>query len=98
MPGVNPGIRLLVVDPQNRDHPHKVWMGIQPCGVKNKVVAKNLARILFMNDFVRCLKVAKQDVRDTFESLEKRSENNATVGLHTKDLVVAFHHWVKTCF
>ena len=73
-------------------------MGIQDCGVQNKLVAKSLARNLFMNDFARCLKVAKQDIRDTFKSLEKRSENDITVEPHIEDLMFAFHHWVKTCF
>ena len=73
-------------------------MGIQDCGVQNKLVAKSLARNLFMNDFARCLEVAKQDVEDDFKSLEKRSENNVVVELCINDVMFAFHCWVWTCF
>ena len=83
------------VNPHDCDPPHKVWMGIQVCGVADKPVVKNLARNLFMNDFARCLKVVKQDVKDTFKSSEKRSENDIAVEPHIKDLTFAFHCWVK---
>ena len=46
----------------------------------------------------QCLKVTKDDVMDTFKSLEKRLENNITVEPCVKNAVLAFHHWVKTCF
>ena len=73
-------------------------MGIQACGVANVAVAKSLAGNLFMNDFLRFLKVSRQDIRDTFKTLEKRSGNKITIKPHTENVVEAHHHWVGTCF
>ena len=85
-------------DPCNQNLPHEVWMGVQACGVLSKSKALNIARNLFMNNFSRCLKVTKDDIEDTFKSPEKRLENNIMVEPDVKDTVLAFHHWVKTCF
>ena len=38
-------------DPCDQNPPHKVWMGIQACGVCNEKVAKSLAENLFMSNF-----------------------------------------------
>ena len=38
-------------NPCDRDPPHKVWMGIQACGVHDPDVAKSLAKNLFMSNF-----------------------------------------------
>ena len=51
-----------------------------------------------MSNFSRCLKVTKEDIKDTFKSLEKRLNKNITVEPYVKETVFAFHYWVKTCF
>ena len=71
--------RLRGVNPYNCGPQHKVWMGIQACGVADVQAAMSLARNLFINNFLRCLKVTKQDVKDAFKTLEKRPENDVTV-------------------
>ena len=40
----------------------------------------------------------KQGIKDAFKSLEKRPKNDIAVEPHTKQVVPAFHCWVKTCF
>ena len=86
------------LDPHDRDPPCKVWMGFQACGVHDKDAAKSLAKNSFMSKFSGCLKVTKEDVKDTFESSEKRSKNNITVEPFIKEKALAFHHWVEICF
>ena len=85
-------------NPHKRNPPHEVWMGIQACGVPNESKAWNIARNLFMNNFARCPKITKDDIVGAFKSPEKRLENDITVEPHVKNAVLAFHHWVKTCF
>ena len=84
-------------DPHNSNPPHTVWMGLQACDVEDIAAAESLAGNLFLNSFSRCLEVTRKDVKDTFKTLEKRSENEITVEPCTKTVVLAFHHWVKTC-
>ena len=85
-------------DPCDQNPPHEVWMGVQACGVLNKSKAWNIARNLFMNNFSRCPKVTKDDIKDTFLSLEKRLKNDIMAEPHVKDAVLAFHCWVKIAF
>ena len=66
--------------------------------MQNSDAAMSLVRDLFVNNFTRCLKVTKEDIKDTFESLEKRLKNDIAVEPCIKDMVFAFHCWVKTCF
>ena len=73
-------------------------MGVQVCGAHDEDAARSLARNPFVSNFSGCLKVAKEDVKDTFESSEKRIEDNITVEPFIKDKALTFHHWVKTCF
>ena len=73
-------------------------MGIQACGVPKESAARNLARNSFVSNFLRCLKVTKEDIKDAFKSLERRLKNDIVVKLHIKDMVLACHHWVETCF
>ena len=92
------GADISPPDPYDRNPPYELWRGIQACGVPSEMKARNIARNLFMNNFARCLKVTKDNIMDTFKSLEKRIENNITVEPYVKNAVLAFHHWVKTCF
>ena len=80
-----------------RNPPYEVWMGIQVCGVHDENAAKSLAKNLFMSNFTRCLNVTKEDIKDTFKTLEKRTVNNIAVEPFIKEKVLAFHYWVKTC-
>ena len=90
--------RLRGINPCNRGPACKVWMGIQACGVQDADAAMSLASNLFVNNFLRCLEVTKQDIKDASKILEKRPENDIAVEPHTETVVSAFHHWVKTCF
>ena len=86
------------LDPHDQDPPCKVWMGFQACGVHDKDAAKSLAKNSFMSKFSGCLKVTKEDIKDAFESLEKRSENDITIEPFIEEKTLAFDRWVKTCF
>ena len=66
-------------------------MGVQVCGAHDEDAARSLARNPFVSNFSGCLKVAKEDVKDTFESSEKRSENNITVEPFIEEKVLAFN-------
>ena len=67
------------------------------CGVKDIVAAQSLVRNLFLSSFSRHLKVTRKDIKDTFKTVEKRTENDVAVEPHTKTVVLAFHHWAKMC-
>ena len=69
---------------------------MQACGVEDIAAAKSPARNLFVSCFLRCLKANTEHVNCTFETLEKRIEDDITVEPHTKTAVLAFHHLVKT--
>ena len=88
LPGTGlPGAGLLGVNLHNRGPPCKVWMGIQACGAPSSDVAKSLGRNLFMDNFTMCLKVTREDIKDTFKSLEKRLKNDVMVELCIEDIV-----------